>query len=312
MMPKENSRKVIIVSGFIAAIPDMDMFLAMNLSEYEELIFHRSFSHAILPFIVLSALLSWFSGKLKFFKEYPIKWQFAVIFTVLFTHSLLDCLTTWGTQLFWPFGLRIATQTEYVIDIFYSGILFLGVVPVFIFQKKDSVQLFLKGALSLSIVYLVTLFVYQQIFIQSLYERPEYSNALRITTQPSIDYPYKYRSVIETENQFFISVKSFSLFEERVPSNFIINKNLHLEKEIEEYFDLTDLKALSRKYLAYEKVSNNVYHINDLRYGPRKLNLDKYESVFSYYIIINDGEVEFKQNMRTGDRIEKILRSIFR
>jgi len=42
------------------------------------------------------------------------------MFWGLFTHPLLDAHTTWGTQLFWPFDLRLAYKNIFVIDPLYT------------------------------------------------------------------------------------------------------------------------------------------------------------------------------------------------
>src|SRR5690606_11581573 len=43
-----------------------------------------------------------------------------MVYWAFLTHALLDSLTTWGTQLFWPLDLRLDFRTIFVIDPLYT------------------------------------------------------------------------------------------------------------------------------------------------------------------------------------------------
>ena len=311
VLKEENKRRAILSGACLAAVPDLDMFLVMASDDYQELIIHRSFSHAILPFVLLAFVLVWFNGKFNFFKSTAKPRLFWAFFLVLLTHALLDCLTTWGTQLFWPFDYRIATQTVDVIDLLYSGILFIPLLVVFIFNKKEWAGQLIKGALMLSTLYLGLLFSYQQLFIREKTEIERFTNAIRITTQPGYVSPFHYRTVVEMPDRFFVSRYPETLFGEKKDQYFEIPKNSNYLNQIQRDFDLSALIALTRGYLSVEKESNNVYRLSDLRYAPRYPGSDEYNSIFTYYIIYNGDEIEFRQNMRTNARIEAILRRLF-
>lgn len=311
ILKDEKPRKAILTGCAIAAIPDLDMFLMFNANEYEELLLHRSFSHAIFPFLILSWLLFYFSKSNSFFKNTSSIRLFSCFFLILFTHALLDCFTTWGTRLFWPLENRIATQTIYVIDLFYSAPLAIGLAIFFLFNNTIWAKKLNRWTLILSTIYLLFLFSYQQYFIRSISEKEIFSNAVRVNTQPTLFSPLEYRTVIEFQDTFYVSRRAYHLLNETKQEFFSIAKNKQELIEVSEHFDLHPLFNLTRGYLSIDKIEANIYRISDLRYAPVNSNAETYQSVFTYYLILQDGKVEFKQNMRTQKRLELLFRKIF-
>lgn len=56
---------------------------------------------------------------------------------VLVTHALLDCFTTWGTQLFWPIPLKVAFNNIFVVDPAYTVPFLICVVIVLFLKRND-------------------------------------------------------------------------------------------------------------------------------------------------------------------------------
>ncbi len=311
ILKSEKPRRAIYFGGLIAAIPDLDMFLMFNVGDYEELILHRSFSHAILPFLLLSFLILFFNRIYPLIKNSSDVRLFFCIFFVLLSHALLDCLTTWGTQLFWPLDTRIATQSIYVIDLIYSVSLGLGLALLFIFQNKEWAFKTNRWTLLISCIYLIVLLTYQEYFKNSIKQQSKFQKALRVNTQPVLFAPFKYRAVIEFPDTFYISRYAISAFQTGAIDYYKIPKNREFFIEISESIDLYPLYNLSRGYLSISKMDSNYYKIEDLRYGPQDEQIENYNSVFNYYIRVENDSVEFRQNMRTSKRLEKMLRRVF-
>jgi inner membrane protein len=55
----------------------------------------------------------------------------------LVTHPLLDCHTTWGTQLFWPLPWKLSWNNIFVVDPLYTVPFMIGVGAV-MFMRRDS------------------------------------------------------------------------------------------------------------------------------------------------------------------------------
>ncbi|MEQ8359044.1 MAG: metal-dependent hydrolase [Cytophagales bacterium] len=311
ILKSEAPRKAILLGGIIAAIPDLDMFLMFNVNDYEELILHRSFSHAILPFLLLSFLLVFFNRFFPLLKNTGNFRLFSCIFLVLLSHALLDCLTTWGTQLFWPLDTRIATQSIFVIDLIYSVSLGAGLALLFVFQNKNWAFKTNRWTLLLSCTYLTMLLAYQEYFKGLIREEARSDEVLRVATQPVLFKPFKYRAVIEHTDTFYVSRKAISIFQIEEIDYYAIPRNRKYFIEISELIDLYPLFNLSRGYLSISKKDSNYYEINDLRYGPQNSLSEKYHSIFSYYIRVENDSVIFSQNMRTSKRLEKMLQKVF-
>ncbi|MBK8339389.1 MAG: metal-dependent hydrolase [Flavobacteriales bacterium] len=82
----------------------------------------------------------------------------------LVTHPLLDCHTTWGTQLFWPFPLKVAYNNIFVVDPAYTVPFLICVALAMFFKRTDRRRRWINGfGLVLSSAYmaltLVTKFI---------------------------------------------------------------------------------------------------------------------------------------------------------
>ena len=51
-------------------------------------------------------------------------WYFGGL--AFFTHVLLDLMTTWGTQIFWPYSARFSLDSLFIIDPFVTFPLLIG------------------------------------------------------------------------------------------------------------------------------------------------------------------------------------------
>jgi inner membrane protein len=111
-----------------AMAPDLDVFIWAAHDPTVGWVFHRHFTHALL-FIPLGGLLAalpflW----LPQFKAYR---RFVVLAATIgyATHTLLDSLTTYGTQQLWPFAnTRVAWDAMPIVDPIYTAILALGLL----------------------------------------------------------------------------------------------------------------------------------------------------------------------------------------
>lgn len=102
-------------------VPDLDTLANPFLSDVHELIFHRGITHSIFFAVVAAPLLGALVHRIN--RDGPATWrQWTVLmFWALFTHPLLDCFTTYGTQLFLPFSAYpVALNTIFVVDPLFS------------------------------------------------------------------------------------------------------------------------------------------------------------------------------------------------
>lgn len=112
----------------IATLPDLDVFVPMG-NDVLDFTAHRSASHS-LPLMALAApLLA--AGLARLHRSWQIPgWRWGLmVLLCLWTHSLLDAFTAYGTQLFWPLGTApVAWSTIFIIDPGYTVPLCVGLL----------------------------------------------------------------------------------------------------------------------------------------------------------------------------------------
>lgn len=110
-------RPAIIGGALLATLPDLDVVINYGtaVANYTQ---HRGFSHSLLvlvPFgIVLALLLH------RLYPQLSQRRWLAFTLLILVTHPLLDTLTTYGTQLFWPLLPPLGINSIFIIDPLYT------------------------------------------------------------------------------------------------------------------------------------------------------------------------------------------------
>ncbi len=126
--PKLGMR-AILLGGVVATLPDLDSFLPAT-NVIDKVTYHRGFSHSLLVQTALSPAIAYVAHAL--FKNSSVSYlrMLLTVWLCLITHSLLDSLTTYGTQLFWPLeaGSPVAFPSVFIIDPFYTITLLVGVI----------------------------------------------------------------------------------------------------------------------------------------------------------------------------------------
>lgn len=125
---KQLGRSALVVGAVLATLPDLDVFLPATdaVTRFTE---HRSFSHSLFvlfpfAFVCLAVL------KLIFKKEVISDQRlFWLCCLPLITHPMLDALTSYGTQLFWPLaGHPISIASIFAVDPLYTLPLLIGCI----------------------------------------------------------------------------------------------------------------------------------------------------------------------------------------
>jgi len=113
------NRRFIIFFCIIAAwLPDIDNLVTF-LGPELYLIHHRGVTHSFAGGLILSMLLvAVFSLFIKFF---PIIKGLIISFSMILIHIYLDLVTSYGTQIFYPFNnTRYSLDAVYIVDLFYT------------------------------------------------------------------------------------------------------------------------------------------------------------------------------------------------
>ncbi|MCG6658616.1 metal-dependent hydrolase [Halomonas campisalis] len=127
LLGRRLGHKAVLLGALLAMSPDLDVVLdygdaVANVTE------HRGFSHSLFVLTGLGTLFALLARRFAPARDIPLGhwWVFFVL--CLVTHPLLDALTTYGTQLWWPLDVRpSAYPIVFIIDPLYTLPLLVGV-----------------------------------------------------------------------------------------------------------------------------------------------------------------------------------------
>ncbi|SDM27801.1 inner membrane protein [Franzmannia pantelleriensis] len=128
VLGRRLGRKAILIGAALGTLPDLDVVLDYGdaVANYTE---HRGFSHSLFVLSGLGTLMALLAARFAPARDIPLRhwWLFFVL--CLTTHPLLDALTTYGTQLWWPLDVRpSAWPIVFIIDPLYTLPLLVGII----------------------------------------------------------------------------------------------------------------------------------------------------------------------------------------
>lgn len=310
---RKAGNKAILWGAVAGTIPDLDVISRYFMDTVGALDFHRGPTHSITFALLLAPLGGYLLHKL--YRNGPASqkdWTL-LVFLGLFTHPLLDCFTTWGTNLFWPFSdYRVAFKSIFVVDPLYT-IPLLICVTWCLFLSRDSskrkkinqVGLILSSAYlfsTLAIKYHVN-----QVFDQS-FER-QHMTVERFDTKPAPLNTILWACTAETADGYYIGYYSLLDSDRQIDYHFF-SKNHQLLKTFDASEKVNKLVDISNRWYTLEEHETGLI-FNDLRFG-QGMGWEKGTGkfVFSYHIFRDGGEVivqEREKDMREGKKMIRPL-----
>ena len=145
---KTLGRRALLCGAVLGTLPDLDVVLDYG-TAVANFTQHRGFSHSVFVLFPLAIALAWAGWRWK--PKLGFRRWLLLTALVLLTHPLLDTFTTYGTQLFWPFGPPLAISSIFIIDPLYTLPL---LVACLIFLVRPPARPALTAGLALSTLYL--------------------------------------------------------------------------------------------------------------------------------------------------------------
>lgn len=312
-------RAAMVLGAALGTLPDLDVLVGHG-DAVASFTYHRSWSHSILTLSLLSLFLA---GLLQRF--YPKKWvheaqtndtsQKALGYTewlvcvwlVLITHSLLDGLTVYGTQLLWPLPvLPVAWGSMFIIDPLYTLPLVAGVWVAWRCRRKSKTAV--SYALAISSLYIALSLFSQQharkIALQSLGEQ---SLSIKNVLLAPAPFSILWRIVAMDDTQYhegFYSIldRKKTIHFNTYPSNrSLIDNNL-------DHWPIARLDWFTRGMLSAQRRDNQLI-INDLRMGVESSYVFRFDvGGLSGADMIPGGVSTLLPMEFDSDRIKAILR----
>jgi inner membrane protein len=304
---KKAGNKAVLWGGIMGFLPDVDVAANYFMSTVDAIAFHRSVTHSILFALVTAPVFGWALDRL-YRRKTAARWHdwTLLVFLAFFTHALLDCFTTWGTQLFWPFSnYRVAFKSIFVIDPLYTLPLLICLVWLIQLPKQSNKRRRLNAiGLGLSSFYLLVTLVAKvqvnQVFKASM-ER-QGIDVVNFESKPSPFNIILWAATAETREGYFMGYYSFFDDDKNIDFHFF-PKNHQALRTYLHHPDVQKLKAITDGWYTVDSSDNGVV-LNDLRFGQRTgWETGSGNFVFAYHIHGNGSNVridEVERDFREG------------
>jgi inner membrane protein len=268
VLGKKVGRKALVWGAVLGTLPDLDVFIPLG-DPVNDFVYHRGFSHSLILLALLSPMIAWLISKIHpDTKRYYSRWVL-LTFLVLEASVLLDLLTIYGTQIFWPFDTTPrAIPVLFIIDPLFTLPVLSGVLAALVLKRNHPLGHRLNSVgLFLSLAYLVWAFGVGELVEHKVREklaRQEVSYSQFITS-PAPFTALLWRVVGIDKDRYFETY--ISLFDRGTPL-FVefYPRNLALMAGIEEHPPVVKLKWFTRGYYAFSTVNEDIV-MTDLRMG---------------------------------------------
>ncbi len=312
VLGKKVGNKAMLYGAIAGTIPDLDTIVGEFLDPLTAIEIHRGISHSIVFSLVMAPILGWIVAKIH--RKEIATWQnwSWLFFWGLVTHPLLDAHTTWGTQLFWPFDLRLAYQNIFVIDPLYT-------VPFLIFlilalrlpKTSEKRRKWNRLGLIVSTSYMVLTLLLKWIsfgkFEQALADQNiQYAE---LDTRPAAFNTILWYANIDAGDRYVLA--DYSFFDTQPITFREVPKNHNLLGELAASKTVKRLAKIAENWYAIE-VRNGDFYFNDLRFGTYDLEAKDLKFVFSYKLIPNsNGALKIQEAERDPEAMKEVLTGLW-
>jgi len=225
-----------------------------------------------------------------------------LFFWSLITHPLLDCHTTWGTQLLWPLPHKLAWNNIFVIDPFYTIPFLLFVIVAMFYNRQSDTRKWLNWTgIAISSLYMLwslgAKWYTYQIFEENLTRQGvSYS---RLTTVPTPMNTFLWSATADGDTVLYSGL--YSIFDKDKNVKFhTIPNNHHLVDEFAGDEVLDRLNFLSKDWYVINNDNPDTLVYNDARFGPMYLG-NKPVYGFGYKLVQSDQRLSVKEQRPEPD-----------
>jgi len=308
VLGKKVGNKALLWGAIAGTIPDLDVIFARG-DAITEIVVHRGYSHSIVFAIAMAPLLGWLVHRLYQKRNEASQWEWTrLFFWSIFTHPLLDCLTTYGTQLFLPFSdYRVSIASVFVVDVFYTLPFLICVVAV-LFVSRDRFRLrrrINQFGLILSTAYLtlgiINKFRATEVFEKSIAAQNQQMELRFVGTTP-LNIVLWY-GVAETDSAFYIGYHSF-FSRSDVVVWIQYQKLQELLSEVKDECGIDRLKWFSDNLYVVRKGGQDTLNFYSLKFGRTNFTEESAEGSFSFYFRIVGTQNPVYESIRNTEGVQ--------
>jgi len=136
-----------LTGAVVGTLPDLDVFIDQG-DEIRNMVWHRAHTHALFWQALASPAIALVLATLTRTREHLPRW-FLMVLLGLFTHSLLDAMTVYGTRIWLPFSDEpVGVGSLFIIDPLYTLPLLLGLLLALLIRTGARRRWALAGLLA--------------------------------------------------------------------------------------------------------------------------------------------------------------------
>ncbi len=265
----KESRVPLLLGAIAGTIPDLDVLFLPLYDEATKLLVHRGFSHSLLFVLIASPVFAWVIKNI-FLRKNKIGFR-EILKIFLFSmsgHILLDTMTNYGTQVFYPFSdARFSFRTISVVDLSFTIPLLIALILLIFLKNVRNRKIILNSALFFALLYLSSGIIIKQYVNSVISDRitEKNINSEKFITTPSLMTSLLWRSVIKSENGYYETW--YSLFDDKEPQLHLIKTDEEALANFRESEALKTLIFFSEGYYKVKKSDDGSISFADLRFG---------------------------------------------
>lgn len=311
VLGKKVGNKAMLYGAIAGTIPDLDVVARYFVDTVTATEWHRGFSHSIFFAVLHAPIFGWLIYKIERKSRAAFMDWTRLMFWGLLTHPILDAFTTWGTQLFWPFDLRLAFKNIFVIDPLYT-LPFLAFLILAMRQKRLSPKRkkYNQMGIFVSCTYLLVTLLLKGVahrkFVNGL--DAQSIDYLAIDTRPTPFNTILWTANVDVGDAYLIGTYSF--FDSK-DIDFIAYPKNH--EQLGRLRSNDKVKRLAKIAEGWYTVtgSEEAPIFNDLRFGLISLEPDESRFVFSYTLIENQEGLQVQETEKSDMDAKKLLSALW-
>lgn len=299
-----------LYGAFAGTIPDLDIIANYFTDTVTALEFHRGFTHSIFFSVVFAPIFGWLISKIE--RKSMSSWKdwSLLMFWGLFTHPILDSFTTWGTQLFWPFEIRLAFKNIFVIDPLYTLPFLIFLILAMLAERGSPKRRKMNNlGLIVSSLYLLLSIGLKGVTYLKFEDALEKQNIsyLDLQTKPAPFTTILWTANVELEEAFLIG--NYSLFDTKPIQFKSYPKNHDLLGPFKSEDKVQRLIAISNGWYTITHKDDQLY-FNNLQFGVMDINAETPNFVFTYLLNQENNELFIEEVKRNPEEAKKLLSNL--
>ncbi|KAB1071338.1 metal-dependent hydrolase [Tamlana haliotis] len=311
VLGKKVGNKALLYGAIGGTIPDLDVLASHFTDTVSALEIHRGFTHSIVFSIVFAPIFGWLVSRYERYKDFK-GWSW-LFFWGFITHPLLDAHTTWGTQLFWPFDLRVAYKTIFVVDPLYTLPFLVCLILVMCYKRTSKKrQFYNRLGLIISSSYLLITVVLKVLAYSKFEDALKSQNIdyFDVDTRPTPLNTILWTANVDTKDTYLVGYYSF--FDSKPIKFYSYPKHHEYLEDLKENDKVQRMIAISNGWYTISKHTNKLY-FNDLRFGTMGIKQDPDQFVFKYEIHQNsDGIITFIETPKDREDAKGLLADLWK